>query len=501
MSSPASSPLRTSRHTTDSGIVYRRTTFLSIPPAEFPDLDITNTTPNTSNPFNVFQERLVVATIGLPARGKSYISDSIVRFLRFGGCPARLFNVGKLRRSEGLEGVDAGFFDPKNASAAAHRESMAMQCLDELLAWMPKTGCAVGILDATNTTVERRRKLIDRCRHEAAADPCLRLVFIESVVNDAVLLEQNYRMKLENDDYRGSDAERAAADFRDRVRKYESVYETLTDAEEGPGSPLHYIKLVDARQLVAHNIRGYLGRKVVGLLGNIHLSARTIWIVLGGQTVNDDKGVIGGDPELSAEGESYLDGACQILTSLVAASETKEETLFVLTGTSKRYNDAVNRLHAALDAAVSSGADVPSDRPTLTLAAANDLCEGLMDLTSKAEWESRFPDEAAARSTDRLNYRYPGAGGESYQDLVARVSGIVCILEQSAGDSVVFCDRAVFRSIRGYFLGNPIEEIPFLDIQPGILELKRTSRGFKSSHYNVDVGLATTKAGPGTKLY
>ena len=490
-----SSPLRTS-----GGIRYRRTSYAPFSSDGFNDLNTTNTTSNTSNPFNVFQERIVVATIGLPARGKSYISASIVRYLRFRGCPARLFNVGKLRRSEGLEGIDAGFFDPKNESAAAHRESMAMQCLDELLAWMPKTGCAVGILDATNTTVERRRKLIDRCRHEAAADPCLRLVFIESVVNDAVLLEQNYRMKLENDDYRGGDAERAAADFRERVRKYESVYETLTDAEEGPDSPLHYIKLVDARQLVAHDIRGYLGRKVVGLLGSIHLSPRTIWIVLGGQTVNDDKGVIGGDPELSAKGKSYLDGACQILTSLVAASETKDETLFMLTGTSKRYNAAVSRLHTALDAAVTTGADVPSNRPTLTLAAANDLCEGLMDSTSKAEWESRFPDEAAARFADRLNYRYPGVGGESYQDLVARCNDIVCILEQSAGDSVVFCDRAVFRSLRGYFLGNPIEEIPFLDIQPGILELKRSSQGFKSSHYTVDVGLATTKAGPGSKL-
>lgn len=485
------SPLRA-----DGGLAYRRTTFYSNPSIDFSDLKTGNT---TSNPFNVFQERLVIAMIGLPARGKSYISASITRYMRFMGCPAKLFNAGKLRRTEGLTGTDAGFFDPKNTSAAAHRESMAMQCLDDLLEWMPLNGCAVGILDATNTTVERRRKLIDRCREEAKFDAGLRLIFVESVVNDAVLLEQNYRMKLENDDYRGVDAERSAADFRERVRKYESVYETLTDAEAGKDSLLCYIKLVDARQLVAHNIRGYVGQKVVGLLGNVHLSPRTIWIVLGGETVNDNEGVIGGDPGLSAEGEAYLDGACQILTSLVAASETKEGRLLVLTGTARRYIDAVERLHAALDAADVYA--VPSDRMTLTLAAANDLCEGLMDSTSAAEWESSFPDEAAARAADRLNYRYPGAGGESYRDLVARCNDFLGILEQSAGDSVVFCDRAVFRSIRGYFLANSIEEIPFLEIQPGILELKRTNHGFKASHYSVDVGLATTKAGPGTKLY
>lgn len=40
---------------------------------------------------------------------------------------------------------------------------MAMDCLDELLDWLQEQtvtgGCACGILDATNTTIERRAKV------------------------------------------------------------------------------------------------------------------------------------------------------------------------------------------------------------------------------------------------------------------------------------------------------------------------------------------------------
>lgn len=71
----------------------------------------------TQNSYTVFQERVVIAMVGLPARGKSYISKAIVRYLNFLGCPTQLFNAGSLRRKQGLAGTDASFFDPSNKSA------------------------------------------------------------------------------------------------------------------------------------------------------------------------------------------------------------------------------------------------------------------------------------------------------------------------------------------------------------------------------------------------
>merc|ERR1712232_1054050 len=94
-------------------------------------------------------------------------------------------------------------------------------------------GCAVGIFDATNTTKERRRKVMERVRQEVdrrcvvGGSTSLKLVFIESITNDPELLEWNYKMKLSNKDYSKTDPERALRDFRQRVSMYEKVYHPI----------------------------------------------------------------------------------------------------------------------------------------------------------------------------------------------------------------------------------------------------------------------------------
>ena len=126
------------------------------------------------NPHGVLSDRVVIAMVGLPARGKSYISNSIVRYLCFLGCPARLFNAGSKRRTAGLAGESADFFDASNESGVSARDAMAMECLDELLLWLQSetaatAGCACAILDATNTTVARRTAVRRRVEAERPA--------------------------------------------------------------------------------------------------------------------------------------------------------------------------------------------------------------------------------------------------------------------------------------------------------------------------------------------
>ena len=70
------------------------------------------------NPHTVIDDRICIAMVGLPARGKSYISKAIVRYLTFFGCPIQLFNAGNKRRLDGHAGADASFFDPANAQAS-----------------------------------------------------------------------------------------------------------------------------------------------------------------------------------------------------------------------------------------------------------------------------------------------------------------------------------------------------------------------------------------------
>ena len=72
-------------------------------------------------------ERVVIAMVGLPARGKSCTSKAIVHFSTFLGCPVRLFNAGNKRRTKGLAGASATFFDASNTEAQKQREQLRIE--------------------------------------------------------------------------------------------------------------------------------------------------------------------------------------------------------------------------------------------------------------------------------------------------------------------------------------------------------------------------------------
>jgi len=447
---------------------------------------------NTSNPFDVFLERVIIVMVGLPARGKSFLSKAIVRYLNFVGCPTALFNAGSVRRDMQLTGSDANFFDDGNKEAVALREKMAMMCLDRCLSYVSNhgpVGCRVAILDATNTTRARRRNVLQRCHeHVKNVDPSVTVLFLETLADDPVLLEQNYRMKLNNEDYATKDPEQALTDFRERVKKYEAVYEPVTDEEASEYPDFHYMKMFNAGQkLISYGVEGFLLRKIQRLIGSVHLRPHSIWIVLTAQTENCRKGVLGGDSDVSGEGHEYARAVAQVLREREECARKEDftkhgkdemSTVTIYTGTKKAYKSLAHSVMRKLE----------SETYLLTLGYANEICAGDLDSKSVAELEFEHPDLMAARRLDKLNFRYPGVGGESYVDLVGRVNEVTCLLEQSQGNSIVICDRAVYRCIKGYFLGHSIQEIPFLDVEKGVLELRRNNKGFTAIQFPVFQG-------------
>jgi hypothetical protein len=110
--------------------------------------------------------RLVIALVGLPARGKSFVSRKVLHYLNWTGCKCRIFNVGKYRReayavfqqqeqqqqqsqqqpagggdppdstSRAQKGsCDANFFDANNEQASRLREMVAEVALQDMLKW------------------------------------------------------------------------------------------------------------------------------------------------------------------------------------------------------------------------------------------------------------------------------------------------------------------------------------------------------------------------------
>jgi predicted kinase len=173
------------------------------------------------------EQPLVIAMVGLPARGKSYIVKMLVRYLKWNGYEAAVFNVGSYRRQRGLASADASFFSASNEDAHRLREEMAMHVLDSLYQWLhePVEGSKgrVGIFDATNTTRARRLALAERAKRENVF-----LLFVESICDDEAVLQRNYSLKLNNDDYKKVDSKTAMKDFIERVQAYEKVYEVCS---------------------------------------------------------------------------------------------------------------------------------------------------------------------------------------------------------------------------------------------------------------------------------
>lgn len=76
----------------------------------------------------------------------------------------------------------AAFFDPNNTRAAQIRDQVALATLDELLDYILDRGGSVGIFDATNSTLQRRKLVMKRIRERAG--PELNVLFLESLCVD-----------------------------------------------------------------------------------------------------------------------------------------------------------------------------------------------------------------------------------------------------------------------------------------------------------------------------
>jgi len=95
--------------------------------------------------------KLVCVTVGLPARGKTFIAQKIKRYMRWLGLRTRVFNVGEYRRrlcdAGGRNAVLPGasvvpsheFFDNQNLEANRLRKEFAMIALDDLVTWLLAT--------------------------------------------------------------------------------------------------------------------------------------------------------------------------------------------------------------------------------------------------------------------------------------------------------------------------------------------------------------------------
>lgn len=242
----------------------------------------------------------VIAMVGLPARGKTYIAKKLTRYLKWIGMNTRVFNVGEYRRQATEAYKNHDFFRSDNEAAIVIRSKCAQDALEDMCGWLMEESGEVAVYDATNTTYTRRQMIYDTVVEKYG----FKLFFVESICEDPSIVEANIReVKVHSPDYTDMNKDEALRDFTLRIEHYKATYQPLDEEME---KNLSFMKVFNAgEKVLVHRHEGHIQSRVVYYLMNIHIIPRSIYLTRHGESVFNLCGRIGGDSELSERGQEY----------------------------------------------------------------------------------------------------------------------------------------------------------------------------------------------------
>ncbi|ANB12513.1 Pfk26p [Sugiyamaella lignohabitans] len=497
---------------------------LSLPQRRATTLDVPGLTRSKVSPDGKIaardiESKLVIVMVGLPARGKSYVTKKLCRYLNWQQHETKIFNVGNTRRKANQhvgpanrplpdvkcdvdpnhykhhdaseaevqaasaaeeagapETQSADFFSPDNDKTFQLREQWAMDTLEELLDFILEGNGSVGILDATNTTVARRRKVFDRVKERSGG--LLKVLYLESICTRSDIIEANIRLKLSGPDYKDMDPQVAIKDFVQRMHNYEKAYETISAAEEA-NEQFQYVKMINVGQkVVCANIQGFLAGQAVFFLLNFNLAERQIWITRHGESEDNALGRIGGDAPLTERGRKFAKALSRFMDFQKTEFRRRQlarfaESVRILEKEGSQPTTPLNEpeephfctwtsmLRRSVETADyfdEEHFDVKEFRML------NELGAGICDGMTYSEIKEKFPQEYGARVSDKIRYRYPGIGGESYLDVINRLRPVIVEMERMTDNCVIICHRVVARVLLAYFMNLGREAIGDLDV-------------------------------------
>ncbi|KAI8330315.1 histidine phosphatase superfamily [Chlamydoabsidia padenii] len=397
--------------------------------------------------------KLACVLVGLPARGKTFISYKVSRYLKWLGIKTKIFDVDEYQRRLG-----DGDGDDNDKMITADTQS-----LNDMMAWLQtdysnKTTIngQVAIYDGMNITKKKRKWIRDTLIG-------VEVLFIESFCDDEQQIRENIRdVKLTTTD----DNDKAIDDYLNQINtKYKNFYETITEQD------YTYIKLINAgQQYVINQVHGYLESRIVYYLLNLNTKKKRIWFSRHGESQFNVQDRIGGDADLSPRGESYA----KHLPCLVSKHIGDDSPLTVWTSTMKRTIQTARYLNY----------------PKKEWKALEELDTGVCDGMTYDEIAEKYPEDFLQRDQDKFNYRY--RGGESYRDLVLRLEPVIMELEQHDRVLIV-AHQATIRCLYAYFMNLDHDQLPYARVPlHTLIELIPTAYNCEEKCYKVDIEAVDT---------
>ncbi|KAF2397808.1 elongator complex protein 2 [Trichodelitschia bisporula] len=395
--------------------------------------------------------RIVIATVGLPARGKTHISVAVARYLRWLGVKTHVFHLGDYRRATvgpGKEIPDDYFHVNASPSSVLLRNKILKKCREDILQFLDQENGQVAIYDAVNPlSVGRKALAKEFAKHQ------VQTLFIESHCTDERIIEENVRsVKISSPDYVGWSDEEAVKHYLGRIAARIPHFETMEEKE------LAWIKMINAgARVIVNNCNfGYLSQRIVFYLLNLHIKSRQTYFARAGTTAEEES--YKADASISDEGRDYAEKMTQTL--LKHREQEREEViarggpdnalkpLTVWTSTRRRTVETGEYLEV-LGYRVRQRSQLSQLNP------------GVCEKKSEEQIRAEYPEEVAKHQADPYHHRYPRA--ESYHDLAVRLEPIILELEREHNDLLIIAHESVLRVLYGYLMACNATDIPKLE--------------------------------------
>ncbi|KAF5386441.1 hypothetical protein D9757_005843 [Collybiopsis confluens] len=313
--------------------------------------------------------KILVITIGLPARGKTHISRALERYLRWMGVKTQVVSLGDFRRKTlgGAQKLPPDYFHlgEKSPETLALRRKILDGCEQHIWDFF-KTGQVV-IYDANNGTRAARQLLAEKFHNKG-----IHVIFLESLCDNKEIIEANIRsVKISSPDYRGWNPDDAVEDYYTRIQDHEKYYETVEE-KDWP-----YIRILNVGEKImvnvsrtsstnkrtyAHSSSEYQGiptskshcvatvdddahssdiqSRIVFFVMNIHNRPRTIYFARSGQSLIEHS--YKADSDLSPAGWEYAEKLKDFVLQIRAKSleqrglNPQDQRLVIWTSTRRR---------------------------------------------------------------------------------------------------------------------------------------------------------------------
>lgn len=412
--------------------------------------------------------RIAIATVGLPARGKTHISVALARYLRWLGVKTRIFHLGDYRRAivgQGGDVPDDYFFVNASASSVLLRQKILKRCREDIYHFLNHENGQVAIYDAVNPLQAGRRSLAKEfAKHD------IKTLFIESSCDDQRIIEENVRsVKISSPDYRGWAEADAVKHYLNRMSAKIPHFETMEESE------LDWIKMINAgeRTIVNNTQFSYLSHRIVFYLLNLHIKSRHTYFARAGTTLDEES--YKADASLSAQGKEYAKKMTDVLLKHreeerqalrdKGGPDTPLKPLTVWTSTRRRTIET-SAYFAARGYRVRQRSQMSQLNP------------GVCEKKSERRIREEYPEECAKHELDPYHHRYPRA--ESYHDVAVRLEPIILELERENNDLLIIAHESVLRVLYGYLMAVGAADIPLLSFPRDEIIEVRSSYSLKA---------------------